>query len=250
MFPYLPKTKAVNHGLSSETIFPDRSETKVLKRSGEPQSGRLRIACVSCNTGWMSRLQTATKPILIPLIKGERVVLHRKAQSTLATWIAMFTMVAEYMSKDETKIGVPFSDRQWLKDEQTVPPNWKIWIANYHGGRILRGFWVHTALPISGEEDVPNRHHSGVDMPNTQTTTAIFGQLYTHSLSSRISPIVRKQDMHGNGKRIIPRIWPFQRSPILWPLDPLPEDIAVGIAKAFADEGRRIAKGEPKPPRS
>lgn len=238
MLPYLPKKNVLNHHLRSETIFPDKSDVKVIKRSGEPQSGKLTIACVGCNTGWMSDLQKATKPILIPLMRGERYLLTRKAQRTLAAWIAMFTMVAEYMTKDPTKVGASFADRKYLKEHLTVPPNWKVWIANYEGGQILKGFWVHTVLPISGEEDTPQRHQSGVDLPNTQSTTAIFDKLYAHVLSSRISQVVRKQDMHGGGKKIIPRVWPFQRSPIAWPPEPLPDKQALGIAMAFAEEAR------------
>ena len=161
----------------------------------------------------------------------------------------MFTMVAEYMTKDPTKVAASLSDRKYLKENLTVPPNRKVWIANYKGGQILKGYWVHTTLPISGEEDTPQRHHTGVDLPNTQTTTAIFGELYAHVLSSRISKVVRKQDMHG-GKKIIPRLWPFQRSPIAWPPSPLPDAQALGIAMAFANEARRIARGEPKPLRT
>lgn len=250
MLPYLPKKNVLNHEIHSEIIFPDKNDVKIIKRSGEPQSGRLKIACVACNTGWMSDLQKEAKPILIPLMRGERYLLHRKAQKTLAAWIAMFTMVAEYMTKDPTKVGASLADRKYLKENLAVPPNWKIWIANYKGGDVLKGYWVHTVLPISGEEDTPQRHESGVDLPNTQTTTAVFDQLYTHALSSRISKIVRKQDMQGGGKRILPRVWPFWQSPLAWPPEPLPEKLAVGVALAFAEEARRIARGEPKPPRA
>jgi len=250
MLPYLPKKNVLNHEIRSEVIFPEKTDVKTITRSGEPQSGRLTIACEACNTGWMHDLQDAARPILIPLIKGERYSLHRKAQATLAAWMTMFTMVAEYMTKDPTKVGASPEDRRYLKENLAVPPNWKIWIANYEGGTILKGYWVHTVLPISGEEDTPQRHDSGVDLPNTQTTTAVFGDLYAHVLSSRISKIVRKQDMHGGGKKIIPRVWPFKRSPIAWPPEPLPDKQALGIAMAFAEEAKRIARGEPKPTRA
>lgn len=249
MLPYFPKRNVLNHDLRSETIFPDKTDVKTITRSGHPQSGTLTIACVACNTGWMSDLQKAAKPILIPLIEGRECSLHRKAQHTLSAWIAMFAMVAEYMTKDPTKVAASFADRKYLKENLTVPPNWKVWIANYKGGTILKGYWVHTALPISGEEDTPQRHDSGVDLPNTQTTTAVFGELYAHVLSSRISKVVRQQDMRGGGKKIIPRLWPFQRSPLAWPPGALPDKIALGIALAFANEAKRIARGEPKPPR-
>lgn len=75
-------------------------------RSGEPQSGRLRVVCASCNNGWMSDLQQEAKPHLLPLIKGETYLLHRNAQKTLAAWIAMFAMVAEHVDKTGTRIPI------------------------------------------------------------------------------------------------------------------------------------------------
>jgi hypothetical protein len=50
--------------------------------------------------GWMSRLQEAVRPILIPMLKGERITLHRKQQTILARWVAVNVMTAEYTDKN------------------------------------------------------------------------------------------------------------------------------------------------------
>jgi hypothetical protein len=64
MLPHLPKKGVSSHEVYSEVIFSKHSAVTITKRSGEPQSGRLRIVCEDCNTGWMSDLQKAAKHIL------------------------------------------------------------------------------------------------------------------------------------------------------------------------------------------
>jgi hypothetical protein len=120
-----------------------------------------------------------------------------------------------------------------------VPPDWKIWLAHYEGQK-WKGIWFHTTVPILGPEDTPQRHHLGYDIPNTQGTTAVFGKLYVHALSSRIRSIVRKQDMRRETKKVVPRLWPIRNSPLRWPpVRPLTDTEAIGIANAFLAKARR-----------
>jgi hypothetical protein len=37
-----------------------------VKTTGDARSRKLKIVCIPCNSGWMSRLQELTKPILSP----------------------------------------------------------------------------------------------------------------------------------------------------------------------------------------
>jgi hypothetical protein len=239
-----------HHEVYSEVIHPDRREIEIKRRTGEPQSGALRIACADCNNGWMSRLQSATKPILLPLIAGEKIVLPRNDMTTLAAWIAMFTMVAEFMDKSGVRIGIPYSDRQWLKAHKTPPPkNWKIWIALYAPEDEpikWQGLWVHNTIPIRGEEDIPKTSDLGIDFPNTQCTTFVIGKLYVHVFSSMITRIIRKQDMRGEGKMVIPRLWPIRSSPLAWPpVRSITGKEADGVASAVIKRARATPPARP-----
>src|SRR5271154_408950 len=98
--PHLPKN-VVNHNRFSETIFPTRSVRKEKLHSGSVQSGRLRRVCLTCNTGWMSRLQETAKPLLLRLISGMECILTRKDKYVVSNWITMFCMVSEFL--DPTK---------------------------------------------------------------------------------------------------------------------------------------------------
>jgi hypothetical protein len=52
---------------------------------GDFNEGRV---CLSCNTGWMSRLETGVQPILTSLIHADREVAHltRRERDTLGHW--------------------------------------------------------------------------------------------------------------------------------------------------------------------
>lgn len=236
--PYLPKN-VINHEFASEVIFPDRSVHHTKIRSGSAQSGRLRRVCLSCNTGWMSELQKKTQPILLPLILGQTSVLHRKAQTTLSAWIAMFVMVAEFLDKTGTKVAISPKDRLFLKSDLVAPSNMKVWIGYFEKDK-WKGVWTHATIPISDEDHVPQRSSLGVDFPNTQTTTLVIGKLYIHVLSSEIASIVRSQNMGRGEKTHLYRIHPLKSSPLAWPPPMrLTDEDADAVASAFIERARR-----------
>src|SRR5262245_4657141 len=66
------------------------------KVAGDPKSRRVKCVCVSCNTGWMKRIQDLAKPIVVPMLEGERVMIGRKERRIIAPWIAMAVMCSEF----------------------------------------------------------------------------------------------------------------------------------------------------------
>lgn len=71
---YLPRPLPFYHSgrivLSEDNTQTHKSE----KISGDPKCRKMRIVCNRCNNEWMSDLQNATKPILIPLLSLPPVV--------------------------------------------------------------------------------------------------------------------------------------------------------------------------------
>lgn len=54
-----------------------------------------KVVCGDCNHGWMSDLEDEAKPILVPMITGNRTRLDYKAQLVIAHWAIKTAMVAE-----------------------------------------------------------------------------------------------------------------------------------------------------------
>jgi hypothetical protein len=132
----------------------EQSTGDLFLRAGDPLRSTVKVVCVDCNNQWLSDIQNRAKPVLIPLIKGERTGLGHEAQRRVAAWCAMATMTAEFIDRDPNTITVPQSDRDLLRNNGTVPPGWRIWLAHYRRYK-WPAQWVHLTLPILEAKDTP-----------------------------------------------------------------------------------------------
>jgi hypothetical protein len=229
---YVPKTLP-QHSSSTVEIYRTRTDSRVKVWAGDPRSRRVPCVCLRCNTGWMSELQQAAKPRLLPLLDGRTSFLRPYDQKILAAWAAMCTMTAEYYDRDLA--AVPFEDREHLRLYREAPPkNWRIWIGRYVRGRWA-GYWIHHSLPIT--EDVREPSDTDIPPPNTQTTTFIVGQLYIHTFSSAVDNIVNQQGLsnlsgaRGQAGRVLAQIHPPVESFIAWPTEDIWDVTADQIAR-------------------
>lgn len=62
---------------------------------------KARCVCEQCNGGWMSLLETRSKPILEPMIHDSPCVLDYSKQSTVSLWTIRTSMVFEYLRRKE-----------------------------------------------------------------------------------------------------------------------------------------------------
>ena len=56
-----------------------------------------KMACKSCNNGWMSELENLAKPVLAPMIRGDAVRLSPLGQRHVASWVAKSALTAGVM---------------------------------------------------------------------------------------------------------------------------------------------------------
>jgi hypothetical protein len=218
----------------------DHFESKAEIRDGDPRSRRAYVACERCNTGWMSRLQEAAKPHLLPLIKGERAFIKPYDQRLIAAWAATCVMCAEWYNPE--LVSIPFSDREYLRLYLEAPKSWKIWIGRYLRGK-WKGYWVHHSVPIL--ENVPEPDDATPWSPNTQTTTFVVGQLFIHAFSS-VSPGLtdkwRFTGFQGITPAFLVQISPSEEGFIAWPTKDIPDAIADQIAGYIFTELHQIGR--------
>ena len=100
-----------------------------LNVKGDARSQKQKVACISCNNGWMSELQNLTKPILLPVLLGERKSLSQRKQKILATWATMFVMV--YETTNPEYAATTDIQRRTFKQQMVPPQNWLIWCAPF-----------------------------------------------------------------------------------------------------------------------
>src|SRR5215469_6213936 len=110
--PYVPHDLK-NFETADAAIEIDSVSPKFKKIDGDPRNRAVRVVCAECNNGWMSQLQEAVKPLLLPLVKGESVDLWPKRLSVLAAWCAMSVMCGEYIMDGKGGV-IPQSERDAL----------------------------------------------------------------------------------------------------------------------------------------
>lgn len=93
--------------------------------------------CVRCNSGWMESLETATRPVLGPLLLGAAPgtshPLDPGQQAIMATWAvktSLLLALSKFRGKDHS--WIPVSTLQWLHehhDSRMPPPGARVWMS-------------------------------------------------------------------------------------------------------------------------
>lgn len=82
---YIPQTRGVRSSISG---------------------GEVREICETCNSGWMSELENAAKPLVGPMAQGDSTFLSRPHQEIVAAWIVKTCFIHTLVN--------PESKREWL----------------------------------------------------------------------------------------------------------------------------------------
>jgi len=207
-----------------------RLHGSVTKVTGDPKSRRVKIVCQRCNNEWMSILQDRAKPLLLPLMKGEKTTLNEQKQKIIAAWAAMTVINAEYITPGRAAISVVY--RRHLFQHKEAPPRIRIWIGNFRR-RKWPAYWVHNSLLIApGDAPYPWQvGPGGLLWPNTQVTTLTFGALYLQAFSCPYPEILGGLQPL---KQYMIQVWPIREKFMVWPPTATIDDRAAdGIAGAI-----------------
>jgi hypothetical protein len=214
MRPYLPFSEGSAHAIRQTKH--DKTGGKLvhlpavkgqLDRPGDHRSKKLKVVCIACNTGWMSVLQSAAKPLLIPLMQGDWRPYNPAEQRILALWATMFTMVFEHSVED--KIAIPAEVRKLFKEQgdgREPPRNWLIGVGRYDDDNALpvwnRFIGATKASPV----------HNVVNVPcQGQLTLCSFGQLALLTFS------IADDEAFGAVQASIKKRMLFSGFRIIWP---------------------------------
>ncbi len=105
--------------------------------------------CDDCNGGWMSNLEGKIKPILLPLIHGQKELkdLTKQEKNLIAIWSIKTTCVIESVNFSKTSY-ISF-DPKILKDRQTLPPGWAVFAFTHNATNTL-GWFSNNVWYIEG----------------------------------------------------------------------------------------------------
>jgi hypothetical protein len=184
-------------------------------------SRRVKIVCADCNSGWMSRLETAARPIFEPLMPGtRRVILQPSEQRTLAFWIVKTAMTLQLSHPTRQPDAIPGAHYSELYKEQRPPRLCQVWIAGCtHNDRppdLTRPMVGRCRIaplkrfrPDDISADQPTVPAYSVAMSMGNLAMAIFGHQYADSHA--------QGSWQGGMGEALAQIWPSPGIPVEWP---------------------------------
>jgi hypothetical protein len=97
-----------------------------------------RLACQSCNNGWMSGLERDVENVLgVMITQGAPPTFSRSDQELVAAWLTKYVMCIEWKSYQRPAYFTP-QERWWFRQTLKPPPGTTAWIAP-----VLYKKWLH-----------------------------------------------------------------------------------------------------------
>lgn len=171
-----------------------------LTRQGGAITKKLRVVCQTCNNGWMSRLEDDVKPFLTPLIRGEPIILDLEQQRTLAEWITLKMMVAEFNIPAE--VVIPQIDRDALYLKRIIPSYFRIWAISSNSEKWRSRYIRHNAT-----FSLPGTVPTFKTKRNTQTIAWGVGKIFIYVMMST-APGLDLIDFI-NVHPLVPKLFPY-----------------------------------------
>lgn len=217
------------HGLLPE--FPERSYSgKIIDehpktgelihyqkrvKPGHLHTKKIKAVCRSCNNEWMSAVESAAKPFLEPMIKGEYITLDASALAIVTRWATLKAIISEH-DRPENAV-TPQTDRTAFMEHGTIPSFFSIYILSHNCP--ARSGYMRRSQTISLTKDGPVPPLEG-RQKNTQQISVILGSVFLYINAARVDNF-RIEDWLPMPAVEAFRIWPTNRIPLSWPSLPV-----------------------------
>jgi len=215
-----PKTRQVS-----------RHEKRI--KPGELYTKKMKVVCGTCNNEWMSGVEEAVKPLLVPIIMGEAITLNAGQLKLVAQWASLKTIVCEHDNRG-TEI-TPQADRTAFMAEGVIPHYFNIYLLSHNCPSRIGYVRTSQTVSLTPGEPVPPLEGRN---KNTQQISVILGSAMLHINAARVDGF-KIEDNLNMPAVVARRIWPPNIVPLTWPADPIlsgdqMRDLAYGMDKITA----------------
>jgi hypothetical protein len=206
--------------------LPPRPKTATRKRAKQggvvrevygqitPFDASERCVCTPCNTHWMSNIDNAVKPGLLPLVLGQSRSLDADAQLRLATW-AFKTCLVFQQGSHEVADPYPVIPREHyrylyrVRKHPRPPERTQIWFAGYVDQQHSFGDFSSLEMLHDGSL-APGAKAYGATLVVGKLVVQIFA---TYGYDENLPPL--NVIDWAIWDQVLVRIWPI--NPISWP---------------------------------
>jgi hypothetical protein len=191
--------------------------------------------CQPCNNGWMSRLESKTKPIVESILDKKLTTIDAAAQTTLGVWAVKTAMVLQALDPD-LEWFYSEGEREQMRLSHSVPHHTSVWIA-----KCVNHKNIYSAA----------KNHSTDDGVRAFSVTMAFGflafQVVTVKPPKTVLPHVKVtyEVSDGPWDQILVPVWPVSQAARSWPgkqglngdvgLNALTERLTPSTSQAKAD---------------
>ncbi len=211
MREYFPKMEGQSHNRETHTFrWETALGSKRVKRQGHLSTLKIRAVCEECNSGWMSQLESETKPILKGILQNQPVEITEAKQETLARWITVKTIVGEHAEPDICV--TPEADRYLLKSKGIIPNYYAIYLGRHTTTSDTA--WLRTSQTIGLSKDGPSPPLGGLKR-NTQSIAFLCGPLFLFVFAIRVEGIGASEFFKFSK---LSQLFPLHEPIIHWPL--------------------------------
>jgi hypothetical protein len=213
--PMLPEDKDPEHTelyrrTRQGTVLVDSGVSNVRGRAHRHK--KIKAVCKLCNGGWMSIIEDATKPYLIPLIRGEATLLDWRARQMLTDWITLKLFIAEFNTPGDQIYGR--YDREYFMGWRVIPEYIRIWIGKHSSPlKWKTGIFRQSAGLAPAGVPLPPRPRP----INAQTLTLGIGELLIHLTATSFAATYSILDTLGGDTPRCRLLWPIGGHNIRWP---------------------------------
>jgi hypothetical protein len=179
----------------------------------KPFREKTRFVCTSCNGGWMSRLESASKPILTPAVTRQGPFrLASASQAIAATWAIKTVLVFQGTQAPEPM--APPDHFAHLREFERPPPSATVWIGSHYRARFdpLNSRYVQKPLSL---EPLDNRLIEPPGRFGYFAFLAVGGLSFLvigHGYRNRVVIDCREPI-----KDAVTKIWPVTTPAVSWP---------------------------------
>ncbi|GEP52333.1 hypothetical protein FNO01nite_30050 [Flavobacterium noncentrifugens] len=189
------------------------------QKQGHLGTRQVRNVCKKCNEGWMSEMEQKAQSMISEMIAGNSVTLAFDDCHTLANWVTMTMIMAEYI--DTFTQAIPVIHRHFLYEFQMPPTGWKIWIGNFSGKDWKFRYRHATNVVTTVHEAMLHSNGKRKLSPNVQFSTMVIGKFIFHCASG---PELLIEKCQWNDEWGLTKIWPIAKkkcfvfeNKIIWP---------------------------------
>lgn len=200
-------------------LFPVSDEASIYREIGartpkewKTPKPRLRIKrlCKECNNGWMSRLESVTKPLFESILNQQLIAIEPSDQVILARWAVKTAMVLDTVDSNRTWF-YDETEKLRMRETQTIPERTSVWIAKS----------VNYPNIYSAAKDLwTSPNNTGV---HAFVTTMGFGSLALQVVSIKppakipANKAITYDVSDGPWDQTLVQVWPVNKNPLTWP---------------------------------